>query len=187
MKEWVRGVDPKLARRWAAIGVAGIILILLASIFTSGSQAGTPGPTGAPTPPPASETSQDAVLAYEKSLDSEVAEALSRVSGAGMVEVSITLAGSPARRFAENTTTQRGMTTQRDAQGGIQTQKSVQTSTSLASGAGASPVLTEEVGPAVVGVLVVASGARDPLVRDDLFQAATTLLGVPGYKVMVLP
>lgn len=188
MQEWLRGIDSKVARRWAAIGVGGVVLVLLASIFSSGPATPAVG-TAAPSPAPArvAPNPSDTLIAYETSLDEEVAQALSDVLGAGRVRVSITLQGSPAKRYAQNTSTQSGVTRQTDAQGGTETQTTSQTSRTLASGSGSAPVLTQEIGPEVVGVLVVASGASNPLVRDDLFQAATTLLGVPGYKVMVLP
>jgi len=49
------------------------------------------------------------------------------------------------------------------------------------------PILLEIKGPQVIGVLVVADGARDAFVREKLMQATATLLDVPLYKVQVMP
>ncbi|MCL8207606.1 MAG: hypothetical protein K6V97_05980 [Actinomycetia bacterium] len=45
----------------------------------------------------------------------------------------------------------------------------------------------DEVGPAVAGVVVVATGARDPQVREEITQAVETLLQIQPYQVLVLP
>lgn len=187
MNEWLRGVDPNAVRRWAAVGVAGVILVILANVFFQAppatvASAGTRGRAAS-----AQVRSDDALMAYEAQLDQEVATSLEAIQGAGKVRVSVTLAGSPSRQYVLNTTQHQDQTQSRDAQGGTQTQTSTETTGTLAAGSNASPVLMREIGPEVVGVLVVASGASDPVVRDDLFQATATLLGVPAYKVMVLP
>lgn len=45
----------------------------------------------------------------------------------------------------------------------------------------------DEVGPAVAGVVVVATGARSPQVREEIVQAVETLLQIQPYQVVVLP
>ena len=44
-----------------------------------------------------------------------------------------------------------------------------------------------QLGPAVDGVVVVADGASQPLVREELVSAVETLLQIGAYRVLVLP
>lgn len=53
------------------------------------------------------------------------------------------------------------------------------------SGSGA--LLVEETMPEIRGVLIVATGARQPLVQEQLLQAAATVLQLSTDKIMVLP
>ncbi len=188
VKDWLKGIDPGVLRKWVSVGVGGIILVLIANVIFS--PAAAPAAATPPGKAPASTAGgkpTDALLAYEGELDSELAASLGAIEGAGHVRVSVTLSGSPQRDYVENTTSQDQTTTQKDAQGGTQDTTSSQTSATLAQVQGAGPVLSAETNPEVVGVLIVATGASDPVVRADLYEAASTLLGVPPYKVEVIP
>jgi len=57
----------------------------------------------------------------------------------------------------------------------------------IQSGNGQAVVPLDEVGPEVVGVVVVTPSAADPVLRQELAQAVETLLGVSAYQVLVLP
>lgn len=45
----------------------------------------------------------------------------------------------------------------------------------------------DEVGPEVQGVVVVATGAANPIVREEITSAVETLLQIQPYQVLVLP
>ena len=49
------------------------------------------------------------------------------------------------------------------------------------------PVMVRESKPVIKGVLVIADGAHDSLVKANLSKAVETGLGVPPYKITVLP
>jgi stage III sporulation protein AG len=57
------------------------------------------------------------------------------------------------------------------------------------SGSGSSqmPFVTKEIYPKIRGVLVVAQGADDIKVQYNIKNAAVAVLGVPYYRVQVLP
>jgi stage III sporulation protein AG len=57
----------------------------------------------------------------------------------------------------------------------------------LAYGKNKVPVSTGEVAAPIVGALVVAPGASDPVVRAELTEAVQTLLGLGANQVIVLP
>lgn len=54
------------------------------------------------------------------------------------------------------------------------------------SGGKEEPVLIRAKRPEIAGVLVLAEGARDPGLREELVQAVITVLAVPAHKVTVL-
>lgn len=177
---------------------AGVLLIVISGMFGTASG---PGATAAKTPKSpagahgaasagasanAAALSQgagpnDPVLRYEHMLDQNVAVALGEVGGAGQVTVAITVAASPSHVLAENTSSTR------ESQGGATGTVQSSQQDALAYQNGKTPVMTSESAPPVVGALVVASGASDPVVRAELTQAVETLLGLGANQVMVLP
>ncbi|MEQ8174411.1 MAG: hypothetical protein ABRQ26_05000 [Syntrophomonadaceae bacterium] len=111
---------------------------------------------------------------------------LAQISGAGKVQVSITLASDGSKSYATNTRQEKRTTEEKDAKGVVKTTVEENTSNDLSVSSG-NPLLLETKGPEIIGVLVVADGARDAFVREKLMQATATLLDVPLYKVQVMP
>jgi stage III sporulation protein AG len=111
---------------------------------------------------------------------------LTQISGAGKVQVSITLASDGSKSYATNTRQEKRTIEEKDAKGALKTTVEENTSNDLSVSSG-NPLLLESKGPEVIGVLVVADGARDAAVREKLAQATATLLDVPLYKVRVMP
>lgn len=111
---------------------------------------------------------------------------LTQISGAGKVQVSITLASDGRKSYATNTRQEKRTIEEKDAKGALKTtvEENISNDLSVSSG---NPLLLETRSPEVIGVLVVADGARDAAVREKLAQAAATLLDVPLYKVQVMP
>lgn len=111
---------------------------------------------------------------------------LTQISGAGKVQVSITLASDGSKAYATNTRQEKRTVEEKDAKGALKTTVEENTSNDLSVSSG-NPLLLETKGPEVIGVLVVADGARDAAVREKLMQATATLLDVPLHKVRVMP
>ncbi|MCG0239071.1 MAG: hypothetical protein L6E13_07520 [Firmicutes bacterium] len=132
----------------------------------------------------------DSLSSYEARLARELEGILSMVEGAGQVRVLVRLAAGPTRVPAmEQRTTTRSIREQ-DAGGGTRQTTDADTDSrpamATAAGGGAAPFVLREEGPRVEGVVVVAEGARYPLVRAELAQAAALALGVPPNRVAVL-
>ena len=49
------------------------------------------------------------------------------------------------------------------------------------------PVMVREAKPTIKGVLVIAAGAADSAVKANLTRAVEAGLGIPTYKITVLP
>ncbi len=93
----------------------------------------------------------------EQGLETGLVSVLEQVRGAGVVRVSVTLTNGPTQEMA----------------------------TAGNGGMGSSVIGLQ--GAKVAGVLVVASGAGDPRVQEELAQGVATDLGIPAYHVDVLP
>ena len=106
-----------------------------------------------------------------------MAEILSKIQGAGQVDVMLTYRQTEEKTIAHNET--------REENGG--TLRTEQTAILLEDGDGATqPLVLTEMGPVVEGVVIAAQGADSPAVAAALNQAAQALLDVPAHKVAVL-
>lgn len=130
------------------------------------------------------ETPSSADIKNRTAVDLE--KILSRIEGAGKVEVSISLASDGSKTYACNTRSEKNTIEERDPKGSSKTTSQENTSHDLAV-SGGTPLLLENRAPEVLGVLVVADGAVDARVRERLMNATATLLNVPSHKVRVMP
>ena len=118
-------------------------------------------------------------------LASELEYILSRIDGAGKVKVSISLASGGLKTYAANTRNESRAI--EESQNGAN-KKTTETNMSrdLAVSAGA-PLLVENKTPEVTGVLVIAEGAKSPIIQEKLVQATSTLLNISPHQVCVMP
>ena len=175
--------DWKVARWLGALLILGLLLLSLRGVGQS--PPAVPASTGQVASPPASDAA-DPVAVEERSLSASLESVLSQIEGAGRVSVRVSLAAGNSRKYAADTTTDKTTTVEKDSGGGTRTttQDNVQQKVDLANNA---PVTVQVSRPEVNGVLVVASGAGNAAVREELAQAAAAALGLPLYQVVVLP
>lgn len=167
-----------------ALGLLGVILLLAGSL--PAKQKGR----SSPPEPAAAVTLDDGLVAAEETLELRLKTILAQICGAGAVEVRITLAKGPLYDFAVNTNTSDRRTEETDDGGSkrITTEKGAEEQVVMRqSGGSQEPVVIRQSRPEVQGVLVLAQGAGDPLVRARLSQAVQTLLGIAPHQVAVLP
>ncbi|BCV25126.1 hypothetical protein [Gelria sp. Kuro-4] len=126
---------------------------------------------------------------YQKNLEAQLAATLSQIAGAGQVIVQVSLEGGGSVSYATNSQQEVRSTEEKDPAGTTRTSQETRNEAQVVmarAGGEERPVVAGETLPAVRGVLVVASGARDPGVKEQLAQAVQVLLGLPAHKVMVL-
>ena len=123
--------------------------------------------------------------ARERDREQRLEELLAQVAGVGRVAVMVTLSQSGEVHYAVDRNTTASSSTEKDAQGGTRTttNETAQDRTLLV---GDRALITRETTPAVAGVVIVAEGGGDVLVRDALTRAAATLAGVEVNRVQVL-
>jgi len=179
------GLDVKKLRTWVVLGVVAAVVLLIVSTFFSAAP--NAAPASAKSAGVQSSAPGQDIMSYEQVLAGSLQTALGRVKGAGEVEVTLSLQGGPGYLYAFNQTTHRQTTTGGTGTPSGQTVDD-QTQTTLATaGTAQTPVLQQETSPKVTGALIVATGASDPTVREELTQAAESLLGLPAYAIEVLP
>lgn len=128
------------------------------------------------------EDTEDYAYALEKKLEN----ILSQIKGAGNVNVMVTLDETTEKIPAINKTENQEKTNEEDSQGGVrEVNREDHTLQVLTKGSDGSVLVLKEVKPKVKGVIVVAEGAYDIEVKERLYEAVKTVLGLSGNKVEV--
>jgi stage III sporulation protein AG len=139
-----------------------------------------------------SEVSKDTNIpesAYSDSMESRLETILSQIDGIGEVQVMITYETSTEVVPASNTTKSEQTTQENDKQGGTRTIKQENTSENIVTVSEKdyrnSPIVIKEIKPIIRGVIVVAEGADNPEVKNNLIEAVTTIFQIKSHKVKI--
>jgi len=123
---------------------------------------------------------------YSAYLEKKLANILSKLEGVGKVNVMVTLENSVEKVTATNTTKSTENIIENDSEGGTrQVQREDLTMQVVTRGSDGSLLVVKEIKPKVLGVIVIAEGADDPEVKERLYEAVKTVLGVKGNQVQV--
>lgn len=172
------------------LGLIGILLLIFGSFFDGNLLSSKIVPI--------SETKEDSTIitsksmdaSYEKNLENKLTQLLSRTKGAGNVAVSITVEGSARQEHEKNIVKETKTVQEKDTSGGIrtttETKENQQVLVNKENGVD-KPVMLREINPEIKGVLVIADGAGDSVVKANLTKAVETGLGIASYKITVLP
>lgn len=124
----------------------------------------------------------------EKEMEKKLVQNLQQMSGVGSVQVSVTLSSSLRSDYATNGSVTKKTTKESDKSGGTRESTEVIENNQLVMPNGASqPVIVMEERPNVAGVLIIAEGASDPHVRENIHNAVRTLLDISSDKINVQP
>lgn len=107
--------------------------------------------------------------------EAKLSAILSRIEGAGEVEVMVTYASSSEKVPAKNENSNKS----------ISGQSSNENTTSSPVGGSSGALILKELAPTVQGVVVIAQGGDDFHVKTQLIRAVTTALDVPADRVDV--
>ena len=127
----------------------------------------------------------DLIGDYEVKIENELKEILSQIGGVGDVKIMVNLEDTAERIPAFNTTTINENTNENDSGGGAREVMREDLKQEVVTANGDSMMIIKEVKPNVKGVIVVAEGAEDILVKEKLYSAVKTVLGIAGNKVEV--
>lgn len=131
-------------------------------------------------------STQDSELAAENKLKS----VLEDIDGVGRVKVMLTFDGSEEQIPAVNINDSTNNTKEKDPSGGTRdiTQKNNGSTIVITNdGSKNQPLIIKTTKPKIIGVVVVADGAKDRSIELKITQAVTRLYNVPSDKVSVFP
>lgn len=158
-----------------------VSLGLLALLWPTASQPSSVKDAGTAQPEAAVSANSD----YKAKMTSELENILSKVAGAGQVKVSLSFTSDGLKTYAANVREEkRDVTENNTSQGSKKTVEEAMNKDIAVSGS--SPLLVENKVPEVTGVLVVAEGAKNAAVKEELIKATATLLHIPYHKVEVV-
>ncbi len=163
----------------AALGVLGIALLLFGTFYGKGNETA-----------PQNGTNSVGLAEYELSVAQSVQEALSAVKGVGKVQVKITAELGPESVYARNVTKSSTSSSETTSSGETRENVSENESSQPVTGrfgTTESPLVERVTAAKIGGCLVVAEGASSSRVKQDIYRAVSTLLGIPIYKIQVEP
>lgn len=121
---------------------------------------------------------------YENVIEKKLVNILKKLEGVGDVDVMLTLEDSIEKVPASNTTTTKESTKETDSEGGIREVIREDKSKQLLNMSDDIMVL-KEINPNIKGVIVIAKGAENPIVLENIYLAVQTVLGLSSNKVEV--
>lgn len=121
----------------------------------------------------------------KEDIESKLTEILSKINGAGDVDVMITFQSSEEIVPAYNSNTTTETTKEQDSSGGERTTTSSTQNKTMITSNSNEPVILKTSEAEIKGVIVVASGANDPAVKELLYDAVKTSLQVSGHQVEI--
>ncbi|HHU51783.1 MAG TPA: hypothetical protein GXZ36_08200 [Firmicutes bacterium] len=125
-------------------------------------------------------------LWVEERVEDALLSALERIEGVGRVKVDLTYATSAEEEWLFRTHEEKRKN--QDQNGGTVLEWRSEKDPVLRRQRDGveEPIRVRTMAPKIAGVLVVAEGAADAIVREKLWQATATVLGIPLHRVMVV-
>lgn len=132
----------------------------------------------------------DSDTQYEETLENRLKEALKKVTGVGEVEVLITLKSSGEVIVEKDTPTISSSTSETDSNGGTRetTERQTEETTIYEQGSDGSstPYVVKQLEPEIEGILVIAQGGDDSVVKENITEAVLALFSVEAHKIKVM-
>lgn len=128
---------------------------------------------------------QDDALSYEKALEKRLTNILQKMEGVGQVSVMLTTFSNEEKVLAEEKTQDYEHQEEKDEAGGIRITEKNNTHNKIVLQSGNTPFIVKENKPQIEGVLVLAEGADNSVVKTEIIESVSSLLNVPVHKVSV--
>lgn len=119
------------------------------------------------------------------SLEDKLKNILTKIEGAGDVDVMITFESSEEIQPAFNTNATTEETKEIDSQGGERTVITSSENKTMITSNSNQPVVLKTNEARIKGVLVISEGASEPQVKETLYSAVQTALQISGHQVEV--
>lgn len=131
-------------------------------------------------------TKEASQISYEEQLEQRLEAILKKLEGAGAVQVMITTSTSQQKELAEEVTYNVATTKEQDNAGGMRVNEKEDRQNKVVLAKDNMPIVVKETKPKVEGVLILAQGGEDIVVKTSMIQAVSSLLNLPSHKISVL-
>ena len=173
---------------WVIIGIVGLLLLVIA-LPDGRSDTARSGDASTDHLAAGQETAQaagssgmdDPVQSATEDLERRLEETLSLIDGAGRVRVMLTLKDTGEKVVEKDTTRRSG--------GSVSAEETSDVSQSTVfskNGSDETPYISNELTPQVEGVLVVAQGGGDSLVKQNILQSVMALFPLEAHKITIV-
>lgn len=166
--------------------LAGILLLVIAIPTEKKGDGKGKTETGLSLSEGKTETNQNE---YLYNLERRLESALSQMSGAGDVTVMITLKSSAEKVVEKDVEVTDEAVSESDSQGGMRTTKNSahgEATVYKDGGAEGEPYVSKELSPRIEGVVVIAEGGADSVVKQNITEAVQALFGIDTHKIRVM-
>ena len=189
MKERVIAAAKKMKReQWIVCGLVGLLLLVIAMpVKEEGQQAAEEEAQEAPA---AQESQPEEGADIRREYEQQLAGVLEQVEGVGKVSVAVTMETTGTRLVEKDSPEDSQTSSQTDPEGGESHSESLQTQETTVyeqrEDGSQIPYISSEIYPEIRGVLVVAEGGADPVVVQQIQEAAMALFHVDAHKIKVM-
>ncbi len=163
--------------------LVGILLIILSNTVLKTKTAATHDPpTKTMTATPSLPNAYDG---YEERLENKLEQVINKVDGVGNVKVMITLSYGREIVLASDSLVDQSATKEEDSDGGKREVNNLkrEDKTVITNN---SPLVLKELKPKIEGIVIVAQGGDNIIIKDALIKSAQALFGVEANKIEVL-
>lgn len=122
------------------------------------------------------------------SLEKKLESILSKINGAGKVSVMISYSNEVLKQPMTDVKTTTTVVSEKDSNGGERKTEETSTEENVIyeqNGNNKIPMLKQNVLPTIIGVIVVAEGASNTGVKENLIRAVTAAVDVPDHRIQV--
>lgn len=178
--ELFNDTEKKKLKQLIFLGVICMLVLIVMGIMPDGQEKETSKNNSEAAKQTSAETESQ-----KDDLESKLTEILSKIDGAGDVDVMITFESSEEIVPAYNSNTTTETTKEQDSSGGERTTTSSTENKTMITSSSNNPVVLKTSEAKIKGVIVVASGASDPNIKEVLYSAVQTSLQVSGHQVEI--
>lgn len=164
--------------------VIGLILLLLLALGMTFIPLPKSGPN-VPVTSTVKRTVTNKETDYVSQIEQKLSNMLGKMEGVGSVSVMVTISANEEKVLAGNTSSHAEKTDEKDQAGGTRTTDVVQQTNDVVMESGNKPYVVKEYAPQIRGVFIVAEGADDSTVKNQITEAVSKLLDVPVHKISV--
>ncbi|MHB8063074.1 MAG: stage III sporulation protein AG [Ruminiclostridium sp.] len=189
-RKFAKNGSKKLIEKAVIFAIVGVICLIAGSVLFEGNT--TKGANGSTLDninnADTIQTIKQSSEAPKNEMESSLQSILSKIKGAGRVDVMITFFSGNESVPAMDIKTNENDTQEKDKEGGsrIIKQSDIENKTIYEENQGVKkPFIIKEVLPKVKGVVIVADGAEDAEVKINLAKATEALLDIAAHKIQV--